>query len=425
MAQQPQPSSKPNPKLEATVSSNPNAQYVMKKQLGQGSFGVTWKVEQAKTGKILAAKVMDTNSMTPKDRGFVANEVRCLARCNHPNIISHHLSEDFDGMLVIIMEYADGGDLYKQIKVRQQGNKYFKEHEVLFILVQLCLALQHIHAKKMMHRDLKTANVLLTSSGIVKIGDFGFSRQYEDSLSKDVGTTFCGTPYYLSPELWKREPYSKKSEMWALGVVLYEIMSLKRPFKANSMKELMNNIVTATYDAPPEIYSADLRNIVTSLLSLDPAKRPSLKELFANPYIKQNGLGALRKSVEGHSRISAETQQALLASIQHATDPASYVEEIEVKPMKSRVEVHLTDKGWIPADLDLQLSQVIVSPQGINPEAFPVSTLTTVCAIDASIAGSPNVFAMKSRTGKSYWFKESSPQKVQEWVTQITNAMGF
>ena len=87
--------------------------------------------------------------------------------------------------------------------MRQAGNKYFKEHEVLFILVQLCLALQHIHSKKMMHRDLKTANVLLTSSGIVKIGDFGFSRQYEDSLSKDVGTTFCGTPYYLSPELWK------------------------------------------------------------------------------------------------------------------------------------------------------------------------------------------------------------------------------
>jgi serine/threonine protein kinase len=422
---QPVSPTKPNARLDAVVSSNPNAQYVMKKQLGQGSFGTTWKVEQAKSGAIYAAKVMDTNSMTPKDRGFVANEVRCLACCNHPNIIAHHLSEDFDGMLVIIMEYADGGDLYKQIKVRQASNKFFKEHEVLFILIQLCLALQHIHSKKMMHRDLKTANVLLTSSGIVKIGDFGFSRQYEDSLSKDVGTTFCGTPYYLSPELWKREPYSKKSEMWALGVILYEIISLKRPFKGNSMKELMNNIVTAQYEATPDIYSKELRDIVTGLLTLDPAKRPSLKELFSNPYIKNNGLGALRKSVEGHTRIDAETQAALLKSIEFATDPAAYKEEVEVTPMKSRVEVHTTEKGWIPCDLDLQLTQVIISPIGTNPDAFPVSTLTMVCQIDATLAGAPNVFALKIRTGKSYWLKESTPAKVQEWVTNITNAMGF
>ena len=410
-----------NSKLEAVISSNPEAQYVMKKQLGQGSFGTTWKVEQAGTKAIYAAKIVDTNSMTPKDRGFVANEVRCLARCNHPNIIAHHMSEDFDGTLIIVMEYADGGDLYKQIKVRQQGNKLFKEHEVLFILVQLCLALHHVHSKKMMHRDLKTANVLLTSSGIVKIGDFGFSRQYEDSLSKDVGTTFCGTPYYLSPELWKREPYSKKSEMWALGVVLYEIMALKRPFRANSMKELMNNIVTATYDPAPDVFSPQLRAIVAQLLTLDPAKRPSLRDLFNNPYIRDNGLTALRKSVEGHSRISPETQAALLASIENATNPAGD-EAAEAKPMRGKLEVHTTDKGWVPGEMDLQVSQVIVTVNG-TAEAFPTATLTSACPIDATLAGAPNVFAMKFRTGKSYWFKEASPAKQAEWLAAIQSAM--
>jgi serine/threonine protein kinase len=415
-----------NPKLEAVISSNPNAQYVMKKQLGSGSFGTTWKVEQKGTGLGFAAKIMDTNSMTPKDRGFVANEVRCLARCNHPNIIQHHLSEDFDGILVIIMEFADGGDLYKQIKVRQNGNKYFKEHEVLFILVQLCLALHHIHSKKMMHRDLKTANVLLTSSGIVKIGDFGFSRQYEDSLSKDVGTTFCGTPYYLSPELWKREPYSKKSEMWALGVVLYEIMSLKRPFRAATMKELMQNIVTATYEPlPPGVFSKELCDIVAALLQLDPAKRPSLRDLFQNKHIRENGLLKLKDSVDRHVRIPPETQAALVASIENAMNAAAD-DTIEVKPMKRKLEVHTTDKGWQPCELDLQLTQVTVTAGAGAPETFPVSTLTSVCPVEASLAGAPFVFAVKSRLGsKSFWFRESSAERQAEWIGALQSAIGI
>lgn len=74
-------------------------------------------------------------------------------------------------MILIVMEYADGGDLYKQIKARQQGMKHFREHEILFIFLQLCLAMDHIHSKRMMHRDLKTANVLLTATGLVKLGD--------------------------------------------------------------------------------------------------------------------------------------------------------------------------------------------------------------------------------------------------------------
>ncbi|ESL05514.1 serine/threonine-protein kinase A [Trypanosoma rangeli SC58] len=119
--------------LEGILGTRPECKYIKKKLLGQGSFGSAWRVEERETGTIYAAKVMDTNNMSSKDRGFVTNEVKCLSRCNNANIVRHQVSYERSGMLLIIMEYADGGDLYKQIKARQQSTRYFKEHEVLFI----------------------------------------------------------------------------------------------------------------------------------------------------------------------------------------------------------------------------------------------------------------------------------------------------
>ncbi|KPI82419.1 putative serine/threonine-protein kinase, partial [Leptomonas seymouri] len=240
---------------------------------------------------------MDLEHMSEKDRGFATNEVKCLSRCNHPHIVRCVDSVEKSGRLLIVMEYADGGDLYKQIKARVASMKYFREHEVAFIFLQLCLALDHIHSNKMMHRDLKTANILLTTTGLVKLGDFGFSRQYEDSLSNAVGSTFCGTPYYLSPELWHRQPYSKKSEMWALGVVLYEVMALKRPFSGKNMDELITNICHGRRADLPPRYSEELCGICNRLLSVDPNMRPTIQELFQEPFIHTN-LETLKRSVE-------------------------------------------------------------------------------------------------------------------------------
>jgi serine/threonine protein kinase len=330
-------------------------------------------------------------------------------------------------MQLIIMEYADGGDLYKQIKARLNGGmKYFKEHEVLFIFLQLCLALDHIHAKKMMHRDLKAANVLLTSTGLVKLGDFGFSRQYEDSLSKPVGSTFCGTPYYLSPELWRRAPYSKKSEMWALGVVLYEIMALRRPFNGANIDELIDNILHARYAPLPDMYPPELRAVVDQLLQLDPARRPSLRQLFQNPYIRQNGLQTLRRSVETHSRIAPEVRAAIVASIDETLlAPAEY-DCAQVKPCRGRLRRYVgTEAGWRECDLELTATQVIVrdpAAPDAPPEVMDLAVVTSVCAIDQSIAGAPFVFAMKSNTGKAFWFLESTPQGYQDWMTTLQNA---
>lgn len=418
---------RPDP-LQHIVGSDPSCQFIKKKLLGTGSFGSAWRVEERETGITCAAKVMDTNAMTAKDRGFVANEVKCLARCNHPNVIRHQMSTEIDGMMLIVMEYADGGDLYKQIKARQQGLRYFKEHEILFIFLQLCLALEHIHSKKMMHRDLKTANVLLTTTGLVKLGDFGFSRQYEDSLSNPVGSTFCGTPYYLSPELWRRAPYSKKSEMWALGVVLYEVIALKRPFGGKNMDELIDNILNARYEPLPQQFSADLQQLVSQLLSLNPSQRPSLRQMFRQPFIRQQGLMVLKRSVENHTRIPQAIRDALVASVDQVLECEDDYEGSRVVPKQGVLKRHTADSGWADCELTLSANGVTMrDPRdpGSSGETVELHALTSVCPIDPSIANEQFVFAMKNQTGKAFWFKENDATNFQEWLTALQNAMPY
>lgn len=412
--------------LQGILGVTPDCKYIKRKLLGQGSFGSAWRVEESATKRILAAKVMDLNSMSAKDRGFVTNEVKCLSRCHNPHIVRCEESIEKDGILVIIMEYADGGDLYKQIKARQQSTRFFKEHEVIFIFLQLCLAIDHIHSNKMMHRDLKTANVLLTTTGLIKLGDFGFSRQYEDSLSNPVGTTFCGTPYYLSPELWHRKPYSKKSEMWALGVVIYEVMALRRPFGGRNMDELISNICKSSREPLPETYSAEMRAICDSLLQVDAAKRPALRELFGQPFVRKH-LEILQQSVQRHTQIAPQTREDIGRCVSEALKAGSTSTpeppKTPVAPRKGMVQQHNSAAGWQDCELSLDDQKVTVrNIAAATEQNIPLNTITSVIPIEETIAGTKFVFAMKDMTGKAFWFKGRNENEYKEWLSALQNA---
>ena len=116
------------------------------------------------------------------------------------------------------MEYADAGDLSMVVKRQREANQYLPESDILSWFIQIALALQYIHKKNILHRDLKTQNIFLTSKKMVKIGDFGISKWLSHTL--DLATTAIGTPHYLSPEICRRQPYSHKSDMWSLGLEL-------------------------------------------------------------------------------------------------------------------------------------------------------------------------------------------------------------
>jgi NIMA (never in mitosis gene a)-related kinase len=126
------------------------------------------------------------------------------------------------------MEFADNGDLYQKITNHKKTAIFFEENEIWKIFIQLVKGLKSLHELKILHRDLKSANVFLFSNGLSKLGDLNVSKVAKRGLSY----TQTGTPYYASPEVWKDQPYNNKSDIWSLGCVLYEMITLRPPFRA-------------------------------------------------------------------------------------------------------------------------------------------------------------------------------------------------
>ena len=123
------------------------------------------------------------------------------------------------------MDYADGGDL--QIRIRGQKGKFFNETQILDWFTQTCLAIKHIHDRKILHRDIKSQNIFLTKNGLVKLGDFGIAKCLNYTMDK--AKTIVGTPYYLSPEIVQNKPYSFKSDIWSLGIHIFICLCFHPP----------------------------------------------------------------------------------------------------------------------------------------------------------------------------------------------------
>ena len=154
--------------------------------------------------------------------------------------------------------------------------------------------LKSLHDRKILHRDLKAANVFITADGLYKLGDLNVSKV----LKKDMAQTQTGTPYYASPEVWKDRPYGAKSDMWSLGCVLYEMAALRPPFMAHDLQGLYKKVCTGVFERIPMAYSSDLANVIASLLKVDPDRRPDTDQLLASPVVRKHFSGELAGTEE-------------------------------------------------------------------------------------------------------------------------------
>ncbi|XP_076850191.1 serine/threonine-protein kinase Nek8 isoform X2 [Brachyhypopomus gauderio] len=230
-------------------------------------------------GALVILKEIPVEQMTRDERLSAQNECQVLKLLNHPNIIEYYENFLEDKALMIAMEYAPGGTLADYIQKR--CNSLLDEDTILHFFVQILLALYHVHNKLILHRDLKTQNILLDKHQmIVKIGDFGISKIL---VSKSKAYTVVGTPCYISPELCEGKPYNQKSDIWALGCVLYELASLKRAFEAANLPALVLKIMSGTFAPISDRYSPELRLLILNMLNLDPSRRPQLNEIMALP----------------------------------------------------------------------------------------------------------------------------------------------
>ncbi|XP_045331061.1 serine/threonine-protein kinase Nek3 isoform X1 [Leopardus geoffroyi] len=250
--------------------------YLVLRVIGEGSFGRALLVQQENSNQTFAMKEI----RLPKSFSGTRNsrkEAVLLAKMKHPNIVAFKESFEAEGHLYIVMEYCDGGDLMQKIK--HQKGKLFPEDMILNWFTQMCLGVNHIHKKRVLHRDIKSKNIFLTQNGRVKLGDFGSARLLSSPMA--FACTYVGTPYYVPPEIWENMPYNNKSDIWSLGCILYELCTLKHPFQANSWKSLILKICQGSLRPLPSQYSCELQHLIKQMFKRNPSHRPSATTLLS------------------------------------------------------------------------------------------------------------------------------------------------
>ena len=201
--------------------------------------------------------------------------------------------------MCIITDYCESGDLYERLKKQSQKGQYLDEKHILRWLVQISTALKYVHEKNLLHRDLKTQNIFLTGKGDIMLGDFGIARVLKSK--KDMARIVIGTPYYISPEIVESKPYSYKSDLWSLGCILFEMMSLKHAFDANDMNGLIMKIIRGKIPPLPGKYSPELKQLTTALLSKIPSRRPSLDSILKMKFL-QNTVKSVQSAIDSYAQ---------------------------------------------------------------------------------------------------------------------------
>lgn len=210
-------------------------------------------------GQAYALKKVKMGKLSDKEKENALNEVRILASIAHTNICAYHeaFMDESTSSLCIIMEYANNGDLFQKITRHQKEQTYLREDDIWRIFIQVVKGLKALHDTDIFHRDLKSANVFLNKDGTAKLGDMNVSKVAKRGLLY----TQTGTPYYASPEVWRDQPYDMKSDIWSLGCVLYESITLRPPFRADDMAGLYRKVLRGAYSRIPDHFSADLAEV--------------------------------------------------------------------------------------------------------------------------------------------------------------------
>ena len=255
-------------------------------KLGSGGFSKVYKVKRIIDNKIYALKKVQILNLSEKQKMSSLNEIRVLASINSKYVVNYKEAflDEKDSSLCLVMEYADRGDLANRIQEQKKKGKYFNEKDIWRVFIQLVKGLKSLHDLDILHRDIKSSNIFLFSDGTAKLGDLNVCKILSNNV---LGHTQAGTPSYAAPEVWMEKPYGLKSDIWSLGCVLYEIISLHCPFRGENIVELYNKILVGEFSRIPNKFSDDLNLIVLKMINLDPDKRLSCDELLGCQIIRK------------------------------------------------------------------------------------------------------------------------------------------
>jgi ABC-type oligopeptide transport system substrate-binding subunit/predicted Ser/Thr protein kinase/tetratricopeptide (TPR) repeat protein len=245
-----------------------NERYRIDAELGRGGMGVVYRARDTLLERDVALKVMSSAELGAEGRARLLREAQATARLNHSNIVSAYDAGEVDGVPFIVMEFVAGETLHQR--------RPETLHETLVIARQVCAALDHAHEHGIIHRDLKPENIMLLPDGTVKLMDFGLARSVTSRLTTEG--TFIGTVFYLPPEQAVGDPIDQRADLYALGVVLYELTTGGLPFTSDDPIAVITQHLHAPVIPPRaknEQIPSSLDILIVQLLSKDPADRPA------------------------------------------------------------------------------------------------------------------------------------------------------
>ncbi|CAM6091297.1 unnamed protein product [Calypogeia fissa] len=259
-----------------------NKDYVVDKVLRKRPLGNVYKARRVSDGVLCAIKELDVRHMSEEEREDALEEIRVLTTVRNENVISYYDAFRGDNRLFIVMEYCDEPDLGRHIKTRAEHQKFFSEAQIWSYFIQMLRGLVAVHSRGLIHRDMRSGNIIQLDSHAVKVGDVRVGRV----LNEGPAATDIGNPQFVPPEVWQNKAYTFKSDVWAAGCVLYEMITLAVPFGGCSLPDMRAKVVEGTYQPIPTAFSTGLSNVLKLLLNPDQATRISARDMLLHPVVQ-------------------------------------------------------------------------------------------------------------------------------------------
>ncbi|GBG33804.1 Serine/threonine-protein kinase 4 [Hondaea fermentalgiana] len=300
--------SSPSKWRESTNMHDPEELYELLSELGEGSYGSVFKARHKPSGRMCAVKIVPTES---EDTEELRKEIDYLKKGKHDFVVGYHGSYQQEGLIWIIMDLCEAGSVSDLMRATRST---LSESEIRGIAVCMLLGLRHLHDQRMIHRDIKAGNILLTNDGIAKLADFGVSKQLSTIQSK--ADTTIGTPFWMAPEVIQDGRYKTNADVWSLGITLIEMAEGEPPFtNLHPMRALfvIPKKPPATFK-DPEQWSPEMNDFLAQCLIKEPSLRKSCAELLQHPFVRDvaKELEAACKAGTLHETSVAQTLSGLV-----------------------------------------------------------------------------------------------------------------
>ena len=307
-------------------SLDPKTVFIKLKVIGKGGFGTVSQIAHIPSMTILAGKLINSNLVNESSKLELEHEIQLMREVDSPYTVRYYGSVAYEGTLMILMEYCDKGSLRDILDKREQ---VLSEDQISLVMHDLLMGLNLIHKKhRIVHRDIKAANLLLTSKGDIKIADFGVSRRFEASGTCHT-MSMVGTPYWMAPEVISGISYSFPADIWSVGVTAIELAEGSPPYVEFAPTKAMIEIAVKGFPGYrfPTMHSPEFCDFVSHCLETNPNNRWTIDELLEHQFIKRaERLNRMEVLADLLDDFSCDSDRKLSSNDQSDMDSISFCE---------------------------------------------------------------------------------------------------